>query len=368
MDSPRFAELGYYALPGHALSPKEIIEEVTDGDELGLGSVWLSERFNTKDIGVISGMAAALSPNMGIASGLIANLPLRNPLAVAGYASTMATLTDNRFSLGIGRGVDKLADMSGTPRLNFRLLEDYVTILRQLWRGEIVNYDGPAGKLANLGLGMTLEQTPPIIMAAMGDRTCAWAGRHADGVLFNSLWSPAAVAHSSNIVRRSAESCGRDPDAIRIWTIQITACETSEEDLLNFVIRRMNTYLLFPAMFATICQTNGWDPKQADRLRAKLAEIDGRQKAGGIGDESTSRDLDALRAMRDLYPEQWLKEGNAVGSAANCVQATLDRFDAGADGVLFHGSPPQKLAPLLSAWSGARPDRFSGRPVNPGLS
>ena len=367
-NSKRFPELGYYALPGHTLSPAAIFAEIKGGDQSGLGSVWLSERFNTKDIGVLSGVAAALSPNMGIASGLIGNLPLRNPLALASYASTMASITDNRFAMGIGRGVDKLADMSGTPRLKFKLLEDYLDILRRLWRGEVVNYNGPAGHLTNVGLGMELPSVPPVIMAAMGDKTCAWAGRHADGVLFNSLWSAEAVGHSTNIIRRSAKEAGRDPNSVKVWTIQVTACETSEEDELEYVVRRMNTYLLFPPMFATICESNGWDPKIADRLREKLAAIDSNNKAGGIGDEGTSRNIDALRQMRDLYPEEWLMQGNAIGSASQCARATAERFQAGADGVLLHGSPPQKLAPLLSAWPEYRSSEFDQRSVNPGLS
>jgi hypothetical protein len=42
------------------------------------------------------------------------------------------------------------------------------------------------------------------------------------------------------------------------------------------------------------------------------------------------------------------------------------RFDAGADGVLLHGSAPQDLAPLLEAWPGYRPNGLEGRSANPG--
>ena len=368
MTNIRFPELGYFALPGHALTPKNLFQEVADGDALGLGSVWVSERFNSKEIGVMSGAAAARSDNIGIATGLIGNLPLRHPLVLAGYASTMAQITDNRFTLGMGRGMNSWADATGTPKLNFKLLEDYVTILRSLWRGETVNYRGPLGNFTNMGLGISLEQIPPIIMAGMGDKTCEWAGKHCDGVVFNSLWTKEAVERSTRIVRKSAMEAGRDPEDVRVWTIQVTACETSEEDMLTYVIRRMNTYILFKWMFDTLCEHNGWDASKADKLRQELAAIDGEYKSGGYGDESTTRDMDLLRRMRDLYPEEWIYGGNAVGTADDCAKATLERFQAGADGVLIHGSPPKKLAPLLEAWPKYRPhDRFTGRSVNPGL-
>ena len=368
MSKVRFPELGFYALPGYSQSPKPMFEEVADGEELGLGSVWISERFNTKDIGVISGVAAALSPNMGIASGLIGNLPIRHPIAVASYASTMASLTDDRFSLGLGRGIDVLADMTGTPRIGFHVLEDYIDILRRLWRGEVVHYEGVLGEMSNMGLGMAWETPPPIIMAAMGAKTCEWAGKHCDGVVYNSLWTKDAIGRSTAILRKSAEEAGRNPDDIRVWAIQVTACETSEEDVLNYIIRRMNTYVFFPHMFEALCKFNGWDLGIVDKVRAAIADADGAGSSGGVGDEHTTRELDALRRIRDLYPEEWVYQGNAVGSAKDCARATRERLDAGADGILLHGSPPKKLKPLIDIWAHYRPEgRFDDRSVNPGL-
>jgi len=369
MSDPRYAELGFYALPGYAPDPTSVYDEITSGEQLGLGSVWISERHNTKDIGVMSGIAAATTKRMGIATGLISQLPLRHPLAVGGYGSTMATMTGGRFALGIGRGVNKFADMTGTERVNFQLLEDYMSVLRRLWRGEVVSYEGPAGVLKNVALGGAVDPVPPIIMAAMGDKTCQWAGRHCDGVVFNSLWTQGAVARSVSHVRRGAEEAGRDPSSIRIWTIQVTACEVSEEDVLNFIVRRMNTYVLFPPMMEAVCRANVWDIKVADRIRKKLGELDGNRKPGASGDEHTTRNLDDLREIRKMYPDEWIYEGNAVGTGPECARATRSRFDAGADGVLFHGSPPLKLAPLLTLWPQYRPaGKFSSTPVNPGLS
>jgi 5,10-methylenetetrahydromethanopterin reductase len=362
----RFSECGFYTLPGHIFDPTQAIDEIVVGEQLGLGSVWISERFGGKSGEVISGAAAILSAKMGIASGLLQNLPLRHPIVVAGYAATMAKLTQDRFALGVGRGTDQFADSTGTPRLTFQVLEDYIGILRRLWRGETVDYEGRLGRIRGLRLGVELERSPPIIMAAMGEKTCRWAGGLCDGVLFNSLWTPEAVARSVRAVREGAEQAGRDPSSVRIWTIQVTACEVPEELMLSYVVRRMNTYLLFPPMFEAICKANGWDAGAATGLRSALAELDKERRAGTMGDEATTREIDDLRRMRDLYPREWLYEGNAVGSARECAQATRARFDAGADGVLFHGCHPRDLRPLLELWPHYRPSGIAHRPVNPG--
>jgi probable F420-dependent oxidoreductase len=365
---PQFPELGYYTLPGHVFDPKQVIEEVRIGDELGLGSVWISERHNTKNVEVLSGVAAVNTSRMGIASGLITNMPLRNPLVTASYASTMAKLTDNRFALGVGRGQDVTADITGTARLDFQLMEDYIGILRRLWRGESVTYNGPAGNLRGITLGMELDPMPPVIMAVMGDKTSYWAGRFCDGVLYNSLWSKKAVERSTKMVRQGARDAGREPGSVKVWTVLVTACDVDEETMLRDIVRRMNTYLLFPFMMDVMCEYNGWDKQTAVELRQALNRIDGERKAGTLGDENTSRNIDDIRRMFELYPKEWIHEGNAVGTAEECVRCVLDRFEAGADGVLFHGAHPKNLASLLKLWPKYRPaGKFDGRSVNPGL-
>jgi 5,10-methylenetetrahydromethanopterin reductase len=365
--SVRFPELGFYALPGHVSHPGAVIDEIRAGAELGFGSVWLSERLNTKSVEVLSGIAASQDTQMGIAAGLVANLPLRNPLVVAAFGSTMTLLTGGRFTLGIGRGLRSLSDAAGVARLNFQLLEDWITILRALWRGESVTYSGPAGQLNGISLGLSLDAPPPIVMAVMGDRTAYWAGRLADGVVYNSLWSTQAIAHSTQIVRQGAADAGRDPASVRVWAIGVTACETSEEDMLNVVVRRMNTYLALENTFDVICAANQWDPSVLEAVRKVMYGRKPNAGKGTLGDENVSRELDDIRRAYELYPPHWIQQGCLVGTAAVCVDRILERFDAGVDGVLLHGSPPQNLASLIDEWQGRRPTaRFIGLDPNPG--
>ena len=56
---PKHPELSCYLLPGHTQTPADAITEAQQAEQLGLGTVWLSERFDVKDAGVIC--SAALS-------------------------------------------------------------------------------------------------------------------------------------------------------------------------------------------------------------------------------------------------------------------------------------------------------------------
>jgi probable F420-dependent oxidoreductase len=341
---------------------------VRRGEAMGLGSVWLSERFANKNVEVLSGAAAAASTRMGIASGLIANLPLRHPVVTAGYASTMMSLSGGRFALGLSRGQDALADASGTPRLSLDYLRDYIGILRRLWQGEAVSYDGPVGRLNKMSLGGAPDTTPPVIMAVMGEKSAYWAGRNCDGVLFYSWWNCTAIERLSALVRKGAVDAGRDPFRIRIWSIVITACELTQDEMLVYVMGRLNAIQQSPRMFDAVCAANGWNKGIAERARAAMRER-GIDRKDWFNDQGLSqRDFDEFRWTRDLYPDNWFEEGAAIGSADDCAQRICQRFAAGADGILLHGGSPGRLAPLLKVWPDHRPAlRFDGRIGNPGL-
>ena len=42
-------ELGFYTLTGAPKSPQDLLQEVRKAEELGLGSCFISERFNIKE-------------------------------------------------------------------------------------------------------------------------------------------------------------------------------------------------------------------------------------------------------------------------------------------------------------------------------
>ena len=54
-------ELGFYMLAGAPQSPAELIDEVAEAESLGLGSAFISERFNIKEAFTLSGAVGAVS-------------------------------------------------------------------------------------------------------------------------------------------------------------------------------------------------------------------------------------------------------------------------------------------------------------------
>ena len=58
-------ELGFYTLAGQPRSPRDLVAEVEAGEAMGLGSAFISERWNIKEAATLSGAAGATSERLG---------------------------------------------------------------------------------------------------------------------------------------------------------------------------------------------------------------------------------------------------------------------------------------------------------------
>ena len=57
----KFPELGFYGLPGHTRSPRDILKQAQDAEALGIGNIMISERPDYKEIAAICGAVAAVT-------------------------------------------------------------------------------------------------------------------------------------------------------------------------------------------------------------------------------------------------------------------------------------------------------------------
>ncbi len=168
MIQPQLNELGFYVLAGAPQSPVELIEEVAAGEALGLGSTFISERFNIKEAFTLSGAVGATSSTLGVATAAT-NHNTRHPIVTAAHATTMHRLTGGRFTLGLGRGIAPLFDAYGIPRITTAQIEDFVGLMRRLWKGEVVfGHDGPAGTFPVLHLDASFDEDIPLLFVAFG--------------------------------------------------------------------------------------------------------------------------------------------------------------------------------------------------------
>ena len=97
--APQYPELGFYGLAGHTDNPRDLLGEVMEAEQLGLGSVFLSERFNYKDAAVMAGAAAAVSTKIGIANAAT-NHATRHPVVTATMAAKKPSRSGPMVEIG----------------------------------------------------------------------------------------------------------------------------------------------------------------------------------------------------------------------------------------------------------------------------
>lgn len=343
MSDPRSPALplGAYTVPGRVSDPTVAVGQAQMAEHLGLARIWISERYGTKDLGVLGGAISQSTADIGVASG-VAHFLFRHPLVLAGMAMTMQALSGGRFMLGIGRSVGPMWGAVGLPKMTNQALADCADIHRRLCLGEKVRYDGPAGRFPSLRLGDLPDVTPPpTVLAAIGPKTLDLAGRHFDGAILHPFLTTEAVSESAGLVRAGAEAAGRDPDSVTIYATVVTAPDLTDEQELAVVGGRAVTYFQIPEFGDLLAKVNGWDPAALEALRTHpmLANV------RGSADNLFTKD--ELAEVSRALPQEWLHEGAAIGSAGVCADRLHEYLASGADEIIIHGAVPDLLGPTL---------------------
>lgn len=338
-----FPELGFYTLAGAPETPRSLIGEVREAEELGLGACFISERFNVKEAFTLSGAAAAVSENIRIVTAAT-NHNTRHPIVTASHATTMHFLTGGRFTLGIGRGITRQQDAFGIGRITTAQMEDFAGIMRRLWKGEtIIGHDGPAGSWPALRLDPSFDEDIPLAMVAFGNNSLELAGRAFDDVILHTFFTDETLVRCVKTVKQAAERAGRDPESVRVWSCFATIGENISAPLkTKKLVGRLATYL--QAYGDLMVETNGWDPAVLAAFRADPF-VSGFQ--GALDSKATTEELDHVAT---LIPDEWLASA-ATGTPQQCANAVRGQFDLGADGVILHGATPAELAPIVAAYA-----------------
>ena len=273
----------------------------------------------------------------------------------------MHFLTEGRFALGLGRGIDLLFKAMGLPKITTQQLEEFAGIMRRLHHGEtITEYKSSLGEWPFLRLDPDFDEYIPLILTAFGPNSLALGGRAFDAVVLHTFFTEETTARCVKSVKTAAAESGRDPADVRVWScLAVVGDHLSLELQLKKTVGRMATYL--QAYGDLMVRTNQWDPKYLSQFRD--SEII-KNFQGAIDQKASFKELQDINA---LIPNSWLSNA-ALGTPKECVSVINRQFELGCDGVILHGVSPQELLPILEEYKLQRDaERFSHLPNNPGL-
>src|ERR1700733_2996781 len=206
----------------------EILGHARLADDAGLDVVSLSDHpYFAERIDAYAALAFVLGATSNItAAPIMTNLPSRPVPVLARTVTGLSAVSRGRFVLGIGAGgLEEEIVALGVPRLSpaarVRALEEAIMVVRALsGGGDPVTFEGEFYQVT--GLTPADGPTPPIWVGALGRKTLAVTGRHADGWIPGHLadWRSTRVAESRPIVDEAAASAGRNPaDVATIYNV-----------------------------------------------------------------------------------------------------------------------------------------------------
>ncbi len=338
--------LGCYVLPGGVTDPRQGLEQARHAEELGLGCVWIGERYDTKDLPSLAAAIGQVTDRVRIGAA-VTSPGLRHPMVLASMGQTLQALTRERFLLGLGRSAAWRWRAYGVPAPTLASLADTAVVLRDLWAGRTVHYEGPAGSFPDLRLAQRAAvAAPPLLLAAVGPKTLAVAGRAYDGVILHPFLTPDAVARSVAAVRRAAAGAGRDPATVRCYATVVVAPDAAAADAALAVGARAAGYFQVRGLGDALVAANGWDPGDLARYRTE-------PELKALGDRSADKNLsrDELIDLSRRLPDHWLPSSSAEGDGAVCASRLREYLAAGADELILHGSTVERLAGLIDAFT-----------------
>jgi probable F420-dependent oxidoreductase len=225
---------------GGASATAETLGELVSAlDDLGFDSLWLSEVLTAPALDPTVGLAWAAAHNPRLKLGTTMLLPGRNVLRLAKQLASLDVMSQGRLLVTLVPGLTYAPERDAIgvePKKRGAVIDDALPLLRQLWDGETVTHEGPAGTFKDVKLS-PLPVQKPLEMWLGGNVPAALerCGRLSDGWL-PSLTTPEEAAAGRKVIEDAAAKAGRaissehfgmsiayarqpiDPDTARVMT------------------------------------------------------------------------------------------------------------------------------------------------------
>ena len=209
--------------------PRELVEIAVLAEEHGLDSVTVSDHFQPwRHNGghapfSLAWMAAVGERTKRVQIGTSVMTPTfrYNPAVIAQAFASMGCMYPGRIMLGVGTGEALNEYATGFQgewpefKERFARLRESIRLMRELWTGEEVNFDGEYYKTQGAYMYDVPEQPIPVYVAAGGPVVARYAGRAGDGFICTS--GKGAELYQEKLipaVKEGAEKAARDFEQI----------------------------------------------------------------------------------------------------------------------------------------------------------
>jgi 5,10-methylenetetrahydromethanopterin reductase len=197
------------------LGIKEAIDIAISAEGLGYDSMWIHESLFQRDVVTYLSAMASATNRIRLGSGVI-NTFTRHPVTTAATFATLSELSGGRVILGLGVGSFPTIPLIGhqifpvEKNRPLRRIEEYTEVVKMVWSGNRVDFEGEFYSVHNLTLGFKVDGEIPMYIASLSPKTQAFAASVADGVILspalNTAWGTERMVDN---VKRGEAKRGR---------------------------------------------------------------------------------------------------------------------------------------------------------------
>lgn len=175
-------------------APQQLVANACRAEELGFDFAaisdhyhpWLGVQGHSSFAWTVLGAIAARTERIGLTTAVTCPTIRYHPTIVAQFAATMALLSNDRFTLGLGAGEvlnEHVVDAGWpAPRVRQAMLGEALDIISQLWEGRDVSYDGEYFSVDRAKLWDRPAKAPRIAVAAGGPKAAQLAAAKGAGL------------------------------------------------------------------------------------------------------------------------------------------------------------------------------------------
>jgi 5,10-methylenetetrahydromethanopterin reductase len=324
-------------LPVPATPVDRLLKIAKANEEAGFDSIWVPDHVLFIPPGTVpeawSFLAATAALTEKVALGTCVSDPHRyNPAVLAQKVATVDQISGGRVTIGLGAGEAMNLEPFGIDwKKPVSKLIEAVTIMRKLWAGEVLNYEGKFWKLRDAFLQIRpVKGAVPVYFGANSPYTLRLVGEMADGWLSIPL-SPRLFKEHLNLVREGAKKAGRSDDEIDAGVYLYTSVTESAEDAYRQIEAIKSQVIPSPQLLLEA----GYDVELPEDLRSlsyfkALADSEWIEKFLSFG---------------DLIPKEAAIEFSIAGTVRDCIDKIEEYVKAGAKHLILMnaGPDPRKI-------------------------
>src|SRR5688500_303543 len=170
-----------YTLMGEQAGPKQLVADAVRAEAVGFDFLaasdhynpWLEEQGHSPYTWSVLGAVAHATSRVELMTYVTCPTMRYHPAVVAQKAATLQTLSDGRFTLGLGSGenLNEHVIGEGWPSVNVRqsMLQEAMHIIRELHTGELVTWKGDYFRVDSARIWDVPDGGVPLAVAVSGD-------------------------------------------------------------------------------------------------------------------------------------------------------------------------------------------------------